>query len=271
MAELRGEEEWARQMMEAALGVPVVGHDDGSRPGMHDLEVLLPDQTRAAAEVTAAADPDCIVLWKLMNGDDDRWVEDDLQGGWVIGLIPKARAKRIRAELPDLLRRLESENIPGLRHPRPRRSEVEATAADLGVASLFQSATTDFPGSIYITIEENLDRRGGWVDDSPISFVDWVSTFLASPELADVRKKLAASGHAERHAFVLVPGFTTAPFGVVNLLMGHGTPIDSPALPDEITHVWLASTWNIGTGWRWHADSGWQAFDKLQHRGEAAS
>jgi hypothetical protein len=267
----RPEEEWARQMVQAALGVPVVHHDDGSEPGMFDLLVHLSENRRAAVEVTAAADPDCTALWKLMNGDDDRWVEDDLQGGWMVGLIPKARAKRVRAELPDLLRLLERENVPGLRHPRPHRSEIEALAADLGVATLFQSATTDFPGSIYVTIEEDLDHRGGWVDDSPISFVEWVSTFLASAELADVRRKLAASGHAERHAFLLVPGFTTAPFGVANLLMGHGTPIEPPSLPDEITHVWLASTWTVGTGWRWDTESGWQPFDKLQDRDEAAS
>lgn len=39
MKALRTEEEWARQVMSLALGVPVLQHDDGSVGGMHDLDV----------------------------------------------------------------------------------------------------------------------------------------------------------------------------------------------------------------------------------------
>lgn len=101
-------------------------------------------------------------------------------------------------------------------------------------------------------------------------FVQWVGEFLASPSVADVRQKLARSGFEQRHAFLVVPGFTTAPFGVVNLLMGHGVPGDAPHLPEEITHVWLVGTWNIGTGWRWDPDEGWRPFDRLQDAGQVA-
>jgi hypothetical protein len=265
MTQLRGEEEWARQMMEAALGLPVVQHDDGSRPGMHDLEIHLTDETRAAVEVTAAADPDCLALWKLMNGDDERWIEDDLQGGWMVSLRPTARARRLRAELPGLLREMEALGVSGFRHPRPHRDGLEAAAADLGLAGLHQGGT-DFPGSIYITIEEGLGRTAGWTDNSPGTFIEWVGEFLASLDLADVRGKLAAAGSQDRHAFILVPGFTTAPFGVASLLMGHGTPRGIPVLPQEITHVWLASTWSIGTGWRWDPAAAWLPFSKLQEQ-----
>jgi hypothetical protein len=89
MATLRVDEEWARQLIEAALDAPTVQHDDGSEPGMYDLAVHLPSGDQAAAEVTAAADPACVELWKLMNGGDERWIEDDLQGGW--NGVPLAR------------------------------------------------------------------------------------------------------------------------------------------------------------------------------------
>ena len=39
----------------AAPDHPVRQHDDGSRPGMHDLDVDLADGRVGAAEVTAAA------------------------------------------------------------------------------------------------------------------------------------------------------------------------------------------------------------------------
>lgn len=103
-------------------------------------------------EVTAAADPDCVELWKLMNGSDERWIEDGLRGGWFVSLYPRARVRRLRSELPGLLRRLENDGAAGVYDPRRSFGPTEALAADLGIASLHQVGT-DFPGSIYITIE----------------------------------------------------------------------------------------------------------------------
>lgn len=120
MKALRPEEEWARQMMSHALGLPVVQHDDGSSEGMHDLEVLYDGET-AAVEVTSAADGESIALWNLMNGRNERWVVDELQGGWMVSLEPSARAKRLKTELPRLLRELE---ISGLTELRPWRASA---------------------------------------------------------------------------------------------------------------------------------------------------
>lgn len=266
MQKLRAEEEWSRQMVEAALGLPVSQHDDGSMPGMHDLSIHHRDGSVGAVEVTAAAHPQSIALWKLVNDRDDRWIVPNLQGAWIVALHPRARARRLQAELPALLLAMERTGVTECHHPRSDRSGIEATAADLGIADLHHSATTDFPGAIYLTIEDDIDRRAGWSDASPAATVRWVGEFLASHAVADVRQKLARSGAAERHAFLVVPGFTTAPFGVVNLLMGHGVPGEPPTLPGEITHVWLVGTWNIGTGWRWDPGAGWQAFDRLQEQ-----
>lgn len=98
-----------------ALGVEVGEHDDGSMPGMYDLEILYPDQVPGAVEVTAAADPHLIQLWKLVN-EGGRWIVPDLAGGWMVVLDPVARVKRLRERLPALLRSLEKE---GLREVRP--------------------------------------------------------------------------------------------------------------------------------------------------------
>ncbi len=107
-------------MMSHALGLPVVQHDDGSSEGMHDLEVLYDGET-AAVEVTSAADGESIALWNLMNGRNERWVVDELQGGWMVSLEPSARAKRLKTELPRLLRELE---ISGLTELRPWRASA---------------------------------------------------------------------------------------------------------------------------------------------------
>lgn len=111
MTELRGEEKAVAATIATTLGLKVEQHDDGRHPGMHDLNIIAQDGSLAAVEVTAAADPDSIELWKLVNGRDERWTVPDLQGGWMLYLEPTARAKRLLAELPSFLRELEGQGI----------------------------------------------------------------------------------------------------------------------------------------------------------------
>lgn len=55
MTQLRPEEEWARQMVAQDLGdCTVRQHDDGRRPGMHDLDIFRGGRRVAAVEVPPA-------------------------------------------------------------------------------------------------------------------------------------------------------------------------------------------------------------------------
>jgi hypothetical protein len=76
--------------------------------------------------------------------------------------------------------------------------------------------------------------------------------------------KLRPSGAAERHLFLVVPSFAETPFGVTQLLTSDDAelPIQAPALPPEVTHVWTACTWAPGTGMRWDPAMGWSKFEK---------
>lgn len=265
--ELRSEEQWAARMVEAALGLPVRQHDDDSRPGMHDLDIVRPDGSVAAIEVTAAVDRDSIQLWKLVNNCDERWIVPSLRGGWMVFLEPTARAKRVFAELPALLADLEAGNVQEI-GTSVRKQDQEAPLLDragrLGIVHGRQGGTS-YPGSIYVSIELPHERRGGFVSTSGDVVPSWVTTFLADPEQLDVRVKLDRSGSDERHALVILPGFTTVPFGVSDLLWRDDDSIPSaaPLLPREVTHVWLVTTWAVGTGLRWAPGSGWQRFSKL--------
>lgn len=133
-------------MMAHALGVPVLQHDNGSLERMHDLDVVY-DGGTAAVEVTSAADGESIELWNLMNGRNQRWVVDDLQGGRMVSLEPSARAKRLKVELPRLLGELEAS---GLTELRPRgasvRGHLAEMARELGVADAEQGGQTS-PGA----------------------------------------------------------------------------------------------------------------------------
>ncbi len=258
---LRPDEEWARQLIELELSACAKQHDDGSQPGMFDLTVDLADGGTAAVEVTSAADPQSIALWKLVNADDDRWIDKRLRGRWTVHVRPGTSAKRLRAELPRLLEELEQRGIRGLL-PRHRVADrLSAAGADLGVTRASQFGT-DFDGSIYVSIEVDVGRRAGWSGRSASDAVEWVGRFLCSAQTADVRRKLGRSGFAERHVFLIVPPFAVAPFAVTSLLMGYGEPVATPSVPAEITHVWMASTWRTGPGWRWSPERGWRMFDK---------
>jgi len=145
MTELRDEEKVVAATIAATLGLRVEQHDDGSRPGMHDLNIMAVEGGPAAVEVTAAADPDSIHLWKLVNGRDERWTVPNLQGGWMLHLKPTARAKRLLNELPAFLEELEGEGVTEIPNQRQRQEtpeSIEGRARVLGIVSGTNPART---------------------------------------------------------------------------------------------------------------------------------
>lgn len=265
MKPLSAEEEWARSVVEQALLVPVVQHDDGSRDGMFDLSIAYPEREAAAVEVIAAADRYDIQLWKEFNGrDTQRWCDPGIAGGWVVFVAPKTSAKRLRAELPALLGQLEGLDVRW--YPSPLlhdHFELDEAVGALGVVSAHRSGT-HHPGSIYVSISIPSERAGGMVPANDDPLATWLGDFLRGSNRTDVLQKLQRSGAAERHAFVLLPGFTTAPFPVADLLMVDAPPlpITPPALPEQITDVWAMSTWSSGSCFHWSSSTGWRSFHK---------
>jgi len=239
-------------------------HDDGSAPGMHDLEIWRSNRRIGAVEVTAAADGESIELWKLVNGSDDRWIEPQLGGGWMVSVSPKARAKRLRAELPGLLAGLESAGLSEVDRRRERMTPGINAASDLGVISAHQGAS-DYAGSIYVTIDLPAERSGGVVAQTGNGLADWIGHWAAQPEQLHNVEKLRKSSADWRHLFVLLPGFTTAPFAVSDLLMRAGapSPVTPATLPPGVTHVWAMSTWSSGDGFFWSTAEGWTRFAKV--------
>jgi hypothetical protein len=77
--------------------------------------------------------------------------------------------------------------------------------------------------------------------------------------------KLASSGASERHLVVVVISFGGFPFMLSDLLWRLDAPLPTrpPQLPQEITHVWVMSTWNAGYDMRYSPSVGWECFDKL--------
>lgn len=88
----------------ALLGVVVRVHDDGSKDGMHDLDLVRDGRIFGCCEVTSAADEATIEFWNVANGGrQGRWTEPDLVGGWSIAARPTARINKLRTALPEIL------------------------------------------------------------------------------------------------------------------------------------------------------------------------
>jgi hypothetical protein len=260
MPPLRPEEEWARQVMEAELGVQVVQHDDGSRPGMHDLDAVFDDGRRAAVEVTSVVDAEQTELWNLVNGTG-RWVEPDLAGGWGVWVTPSTRVRQLRRDLPSFLQALEQAGIR--RFPDPA-STAPVDVPPAGVVRIRQSAT-EFPGSVYVHLELPNDQVAAFIADTGDPVAAWLGDFLHDDARADVRNKLGASGADERHAFVVVSGLSGESFAVTGVLVADETalPTHEPRLPAGLTDVWVASVWSRGLGLRWSSVTrSWHGFDK---------
>lgn len=145
---------WAARCIGHELRVNVVEHDDNSSPGMFDLSIAYPDRPHGAVEVTAAADEESIRLGKLVYGGK-RWIVEGIVGGWMAGLHPTVRMKRIGQDLPPLLRSLESQ---GIRNPEPEvywePGPHKEVIRALGIAHLAQHGT-DYPGCVYLTVEQD--------------------------------------------------------------------------------------------------------------------
>ena len=263
MGQLRGEEEWARQLIARQLGVPVEQHDDGSRPGMHDLDIVHDDR-RAAVEVTGAVDQAATELWRVAYRDG-RWVEPSLVGGWSVHVDPSAprrQGQTLRRDLPVLLGLFE--RAGAVAFPTAETvARFEPLAQALGVVSANQGGT-DYPGSIYVTPEVPAERRAGFAQGTGDALAEWVGVFLRADARADVLAKLARSGFDERHVFIVVGTEPGLAFSVVDHLIRNDapTPTVAPDLPVEVTDAWVASVWDAGRGFRWSPGGGWQTFDK---------
>ena len=141
---------------------------------------------------------------------------------------------------------------------------MASRAAQLGVTRAHQSGT-EYAGSIYFTIELPLERAGGLVASTGDALANWLERWVHEPTQAHNLEKLERSSLQECHLFVLVPGFTTAPFSAVDLLLRDAAPLPTNpiVLPPPLSHIWTMSTWNSGDVFRWCAADDWRRSKKV--------
>lgn len=263
---LSNEEQWAQACVQNALPQCVVTqNDDGSRPAMYDLKLAYSDGSVGALEVTRAADQQELELWQLIGRRGRRWLVPELRGGWLVQVLPSARARLLFDRLPSLLRSLEHDDIAAIRGRRFSADPQVALASELRVFDAVQGPTAH-PGSVYFMIKQPLERMGGFSPPTGDPLARWLGEWLTELAQADNLRKLAAASADERHVFVIVPAFSSAPFPVIDLLLAPGAPLPTipPTLPEPLTHVWVASGWRTDVGFRYAPNVGWTEFVKVE-------
>ena len=266
MPRVRNDELAAQACIHAALrGCSVEMHDDGSRPSMYDLKIVYADGTTGAVEVTAAADAPRTGLWQEVRKRSLIRQEPNLVGGWLVRILTSAQARELDKHLPNLLRDLEQDDRSVIWGNRSSTDELSVRAGNLRVIEALQSPT-DRPGSIYImTPEGSPDQIGGYSPPTGDPLAEWLGEWLADPKRADNVHKLLSADTSQRHIFVVVPSFASAPFAVSDLLTAPAAPLPvvPPNLPAGISHIWTTSIWDSGDGFRWSLAEGWRRFDKV--------
>ena len=259
-------EPWARGLVEEELQLVVELNDDQSRPSMYDLRVGPAEAPVMAIECVGAVDPVRVETWNIGPAKGPLTLE--LDGDWIVCLLlGKARIKSLDKRLEPILSQCEERGlVSNLRVDwtlKRNQPELFAELTTLGVewASCYRSPGH---GKVYLTVQ----GIGGCVDTNGSTIAAWIGKFLLAPERADVLSKLARSGAAERHVFVVVD-FGGATFPVESYLAGpiDALPAVAPILPSTITGVWLTST-SSGIGVRWTGTT-WKRFRAVWREGTA--
>lgn len=237
----------ARQIVAEALGVPVRRFEE-ERAGAAqvDAEIVWTDQ-RAGLEIVADADQAQLGLMAALDEQGAVLDVHGLQQRWVVQVDrQRGKVKRIHQDLPAALLALQAS---GTAENRWRGRAMPGPLARLGV--IYLARYDGEPEGRATLYGEGYYGFGG----SPDAIASWVGGVLEKH--GDVPSKLRAHPTAQKHAFIWMTEST--PFSIVGpLAEGGRLPGLAPSLPDGVTHVWAASSWQSTYGClAWFPDRGW--------------
>lgn len=254
---------FAARVAHRLLGADVVVQDDGSRDAMPDLRIERPGAPAAYGEVVLDMDTRYGSLQAgllMLGGGSLPFEHPDARLGrvWLARVDGRYRLKARAADI-NALAALEADGRTLATYGE--FSTLVESGEDPGVTSLYARGFVDLCSRTPRAGEVAGLRIGaegvtGRAHPDWVACVGWLDSVLASGRLADVRRKLAASGLGERHLFL---GLTfTSDGDAFHAFTSHGKglPAVAPVLPGEVTHLWLLSV-HGGRGLAWDRGSGW--------------
>lgn len=266
-------EEIVRATVERALGVRVRQHDDGSQPGMYDLDICYSDRTWGALEVTSDADERALdTLGTLSKRERDLWEPTQLRMSWGLHTQSHVSVKSLEADLEPSLVLFEAN---GMRMVDDYVIEEQAVARHLAggkpnddivgawsklrAAGVIRAFAADAQRPV---ISVHPEMGGGSWDRNADVVSNWIEEFCAAPERADNIEKLSRVRDREAHlaVFVHLSNDLWSVWSAIEDRRNTGVlPMRTPLLPAPITTIWLFSTpagdnstaltWKIHDGW----------------------
>jgi len=255
----------AARVVSRLTGQRVVIQDDNSSQGIPDLRIGYVDRRSAVVEVVADMDQEYGATYSALL----RWgrgipAQISVAGSgrmWWAVLSSGANVKVLQKRLPAVMTQLAEtlgDEAPGQLTPLEditlRTRPEFALLTSLGIAELGSRPLG--PGEEAV-INLTPPRTYGSDDVSWLQVLEWISSCLNGLKMQDVREKLSQSNADERHVF-LAATFTSpwaAYYGLADGL--EGLPPQPPALPPEITHLWLWTVPPTGRCLAWFPDRGW--------------
>lgn len=222
------DEEVATRVIQHALRVPVIRHDDRAGTSEYDLKILYLGGSTGAAEVVSTRDQDRMSLTKAA-GKRGYTRCTELTRLWTIAAIPGTTIRKNAKSIRALLVELELAQLNQL--SRADRHPLTTVMLNLGVGSCWSSAPTPkHPAGFYVTP----DAFAAWVGDGE-SVRKFCEEFLADEKEADVLAKLRRAKADERHAVMIITADALGPFTAID---GGALPTSPPVLPPEVDWLW---------------------------------
>jgi hypothetical protein len=271
--ELSAEEKIVRSTVGNALGVPVVQYDDGSKPGMYDLDICYDTRSWGALEVTSDTDGLArSTLSTLYKRNRDVWEPGSLRWSWGVQASAHVMVKDLEAVVEDSLAKFEAEGLrtvdDGIISDRIVRIAISGSDARDSVVGAWRSLRAT--GVIRVSAVESdnpavhvyVEAGGGSWDGRADLVCDWIESFCAAPSCADNLEKLAKADGREAHLAVFAR-LSNELWEVWNAIDdaqdGLILPERAPQLPRPLKVVWLFSTPTRGgrSALTWSSESGW--------------
>jgi hypothetical protein len=261
MPQDRPEEAIARSIVAHALpGARVARHDDNSADSMVDAIITYPDGRTAALEVVMDADPDFQRIRARLHNTGQIIPAPQLKYAWHVSVADDAFVREIREGIVTLLGHIEQPARLHLTWPGGYRwrdaADIDAAFKAWGVLRATPyDRFSGAPAKVFLW-----PRVLGGFEGAPDVVPQRACEFLTNTA-PDVPAKLAASGLAERHAFIWAT--ITTGFEVLMVLEGEELPTQPPDLPEGVTHLWVAGSHTRERTLRWQPASGWSSVYRI--------
>jgi hypothetical protein len=231
----RPDEKFAFGVVGRVLGVSVEEYDTGKRRAAVDGLLHYPDGRIAALEVSSLGPPEEARTMNLLNKSRYKRIVEGLSSCWIMSIPHDFHPARFQ-QIDEVLRHCENLGLRDLKRAAGTNELVDEIL-DLRVSGIATPEPTT-NGAVVWLVPAII---GGFTGTGSQGLPDQVNTALLDDKMQSKLKKLAESGHEERHLFLSIRSQAFSFAVYENLCFGGPLPSESPQLPDGLSELWLAS------------------------------